>query len=180
MVGTALQSIIDPSQDVIGFDPRGIAATTPRLDCFSEPYADSSKSPYDFGAVDHMNGLWKRAVWAVSGREIGLINSTASSLSKLDTRARLVSKLCQQKDDIHGENSIFRHLGTPNVARDMVSIIDAWDEWRKTLSAEVAPVQEDSVVEINKNKYAKGTEGKLVYWGFSYGVSVHLRIIQLY
>lgn len=38
-IGSMLQSVVstDKSQDVIGFDPRGIGATTPRADCWSYP-----------------------------------------------------------------------------------------------------------------------------------------------
>ena len=35
--GPRIHSIVGENQDVIGFDPRGIGATTPRADCFSYP-----------------------------------------------------------------------------------------------------------------------------------------------
>ena len=40
-LGSLIQDVIDLEQDVIGFDPRGIGATTPRADCFSYPFEGS-------------------------------------------------------------------------------------------------------------------------------------------
>lgn len=164
-----LQTIVNLEQDVLGFDPRGIGATTPRLDCWSPYKQNTTGDPYDFGTADVSEGLWKRLIWEISGREAGLVNSTAASLYQLNTRVKGVVELCHEKDDINKENGIFRHVTTPNVARDMISIIDAWDEWRaSTKAADVA------VEGANEQGYALDTKGKLVYWGFSYGVRLSL------
>jgi pimeloyl-ACP methyl ester carboxylesterase len=180
--GRAIQTLLGaPDQDVIGFDPRGILTTTPRADCFSFPSNDRGaivSSPDD---EDYVQGSYHRFLWQQAGREIGLINSSSVALEKLDTRIRSIAKLCQTKDELYdyGDNSILRYVSTPNVARDMLSIVDAWDEWTSSLNEEPAfdiPIkikQEPLYVSADGNKfsepYSPDTKGKLVFWGFSYG-----------
>ena len=180
--GSVIHNLVGAEQDVIGFDPRGIGATTPRADCFSYPKAggDPTKDPSsDFDAEDYLEGHFHRTIWATQAREIGLVNSSAESLPKLAARAKALARLCEQKDALHGDNSIFRHLSTPSVARDMISIIDAWDEWTESLNEQsecTEPVnledEETSTDELPKSENTRvlDTKGKLVYWGFSYGV----------
>ena len=82
--------------------------------------------------------------------------------------------LCQERDDLDEENSILRHLSTPAVAQDMLSIIDAWDAWRAETGQdvddeEVIPEVQDPAGEALESTYSLNTKSKLVYWGFSYG-----------
>lgn len=170
--GQLIQSIVGEDQDVIGFDPRGIGATTPRADCFS--YGGM----YDGVGDDYARGDYHRALFTATGQGIGLPNSSSTALRHLDARAKSVAKLCAEKDSLSGRNSIFRHVGTPSVARDMISIIDAWDEWTSSLIEESTYYdttdfnlsdEEDS--EDKPEDSSLETKSKLVYWGFSYGVS---------
>lgn len=72
-----------------------------------------------------------------------------------------------------GKDSIFRYVNTPNVVRDMVSIIDAWDEWTDSQSCPMAKSEEAKEEDIlSQSEKGPSTKGKLVYWGFSYGVSI--------
>jgi pimeloyl-ACP methyl ester carboxylesterase len=70
-----------------------------------------------------------------------------------------------------GEDSILRHVSTPAVARDMLSIIDAWDEWR----VETGQVDPNTITATSDDGVSQwksdslDLKGKLVYWGFSYG-----------
>ncbi|RDL35439.1 uncharacterized protein BP5553_07370 [Venustampulla echinocandica] len=167
-LGKSIQTVVGPHQDVIGFDPRGIGATTPRADCFSYP-ADGGD-----GEDDHVRGQFHRTLWGNAGRQIGLVNSSSVALQKLDTRARVQAKLCAEKDSLKGSDSIFRHLSTPTVARDMLSIVDAWDEWTAALPSESAPGKLSATDDKLRPDPSKGpisldTKSKLVYWGFSYG-----------
>jgi pimeloyl-ACP methyl ester carboxylesterase len=169
MVGSAIQKIVGYDQDIIGFDPRGIGATTPRADCFSIPSTDSV--PESFNDEDYARGYFHRLMWDSAARDIGTVNSSIDSLTKLDNRARAVAKLCQNKDSLYGADSILKHVSTPAVARDMLSIIDAWDEWTGSQRSANNKAEED--VEISPDQsdraYSLDTKGKLVYWGFSYG-----------
>jgi pimeloyl-ACP methyl ester carboxylesterase len=157
---------------VIGFDPRGIGATTPRTDCFSYPdgwptaQTDNSTTG---GGEDYLKGNFHRLLWLTAGRAIGNVNSTSGSLEMLDARAKGQAKLCQEKDAMYGKDSIFKYVNTPNVVRDMVSIIDAWDEWTESQSCTMHKSQEASDDEADGLDASLDTKGKLVYWGFSYG-----------
>ncbi|PBP18219.1 proteinase [Diplocarpon rosae] len=127
-----IQKIVGEEQDIIGFDPRGVGATSPRADCFSHPRAGS----------DHKIRNFHRTMWAMAGTGIGNVNSSVDSLEKLDLRARTMAKLCGEKDAVYEDDSILRYTRTPSVTRDMLSIVDAWDEWRERIG--------DSDVEDNK------------------------------
>lgn len=182
LLSHALQNIVGLDQDIIGFDPRGVQSSTPRLDCFSDPYETSDPdAQYDFGSANFLEGFYNRVSWLLAGTQIGLINSSSSALPKLDIRARTIAKLCQEKDSIRGENSIFKHAQTPNVARDMLSIIDAWDEWRDSLSSgntDIGSNIPEPRESISGSEYSLETKGKLVYWGFSYGVSCTASVLN--
>ena len=69
------------------------------------------------------------------------------------------------------DSTIVAH--TPSVARDMLSIIDAWDEWRESTFADQTLIPIEKKKEIHTiSDVAQPIEsrGKLVFWGFSYGV----------
>lgn len=83
IAGSSLQAIVGSSRDVIGFDPRGIGATTPRIDCFSWPRNSSSQqSTSEPEGDDYVGGLYRRVAWMNSRRAIGLVNSSAVALPK--------------------------------------------------------------------------------------------------
>jgi len=161
--GEVIRSIAGDKYDVIGFDPRGVGATTPRADCF-QVYRDLGDT-----ISQHNAGIMNRLVWQMSGREIGLVNSTASALSKKSARAKALSELCGKMADHEGDDSIFRYSNTPNVARDMLSIVRAWDEWRSSGGQGSNSAQEDAQPPDDTGDDPLSTKGKLVYWGFSYG-----------
>jgi pimeloyl-ACP methyl ester carboxylesterase len=170
--GDHIQNIVGVGQDVIGFDPRGISFTTPPADCYSYPMDTESPDPSWYYDEDYTRGNSHRFLWDISGRETGNAISTTDSLHKLDVRARTVAKLCSEKDAINGKDSILKYVNTPNVARDMLSIVDAWDEWTETLSQDIEDVdleEEENMASPDGSSHALSTKGKLVYWGFSYG-----------
>lgn len=170
--GPLIQSIVGEDQDVIGFDPRGIGATTPRTDCFS--YGGG----YDGVGDDQARGYYHRTLFTATGAGIGIANSSSTALRHLNARARTIAKLCEEKDSLYGKDSIFRHAGTPSVARDMLSIVHAWDEWAASVvegspyyGADDLDLVDEENSEDETDKADLDTKGKLVYWGFSYGVS---------
>lgn len=112
--GRALQTIVGADRDVIGFDPRGIGATTPHADCFSQD-----------GTGDE-GSVMRRLLWQMGTMAVGLPNTSSIATEQLVLRARGVTTLCGTQD---AEDSILRYAGTPNVAQDMLSIVQAWDRW---------------------------------------------------
>ncbi|KAI1391514.1 alpha/beta-hydrolase [Hypoxylon trugodes] len=165
-----LQTIVGQDRDVIGFDPRGVGSTTPKADCFA-----AIDGPFD---LDERNiALMNRLSWDASGHDVGLVNSSNVALSKLDVRSRALSKLCKRIDEADGENSIFRYSNTLNVARDMLSIVDAWDQWRSTSDDKRANCMQESKTD---DEPQDSTKGKLVYWGFSYGTLLGATFASLF
>lgn len=175
-IGPQIQSIVGADQDVIGFDPRGIGSTTPRADCFAYPPKGSVDSDDD----DVASGNFHRLLWTLGARSIGLVNSSSDSLKLLDARTRSLAKLCGQKDTIAGKDSILKYLHTPSVATDMLSIIDAWDVMRVSATVQYGSHglctdsvdDKEPIILESGDSYLRDTTGKLVYWGYSYGVGV--------
>ncbi|KAJ5050550.1 uncharacterized protein L3040_002427 [Drepanopeziza brunnea f. sp. 'multigermtubi'] len=169
LAGSQLQTVVGEEQDVIGFDPRGVGATTPRADCFAYP---SEAANRDASLVvrdeDYIRGNFHRATWVTAGTAIGTVNSSADSLLRLDVRARTMARLCGEKDALYGNGSILRYAHTPSVARDMLSIVDAWDEWRGR-TGDADPDEKTVMTPDSDGEASADTKGKLVYWGFSYG-----------
>ncbi|PQE16873.1 alpha beta-hydrolase protein [Rutstroemia sp. NJR-2017a BBW] len=171
--GRSLQQIVGEDQDIIGFDPRGVGVTMPRVDCFSFPYAAGGSADGE-DKDDYARGDYHRILYTAQLSGVGLPNSSSTALRSRDAHAKLMSKLCAEKDSLSGKDSIFRHAQTPSVARDMLSIVDAWDEWtdglekdQSKLAPELGYSEEESEEKIRDSRL--DTKGKLVYWGFSYG-----------
>ena len=167
--GPALQKAMAPERDLIGFDPRGIGATWPPADCFMEDYTvENPPTP-----EARNEALMHRVTWSLLELEGGLPNSSNQALHNIVTHSRALAQLCELKDSTE---SILRFAGTPHVAQDMKSIVEAWDRWRDELigakvhchegagGPDLGPL-EDGV----EPRFVPSTKGKLVYWGFSYG-----------
>jgi pimeloyl-ACP methyl ester carboxylesterase len=165
--GSSLQQIVGLDQDIIGFDPRGIGQTTPVADCFAFPSDRKSK---ELTAEEISRGFFHKFLWALTGQEIGIVNASVDSLAKIDNRDRASARLCETKSALYGDDSILRHVGTPAVARDMLSILDAWNAWMEEKNSDTLKGEgEISSPEAAGNDNSLDTKGKLIYWGFSYG-----------
>jgi pimeloyl-ACP methyl ester carboxylesterase len=171
--GRAQQEIAGSDLDIVGFDPRGIGATTPQANCFLDPSVDTeAQSPYE-RRVSKEDALIRRVLWMTENAVVGLPNSSSTATEQTVFRARGLTKLCNFQDD---QDSILRFAGTPNVAQDMLSIVQAWDKWSAGLGRKPERHQESSLeTALPELDGANGvasppsTRGKLVYWGFSYG-----------
>lgn len=161
--GPAFQAIAGPDRDVIGFDPRGIGASWPPADCFLPPRDSDEPVPVE----ERNHALMHRLTWQLGDQSVDLprVNDSATSLVNLVARARASCKLCE---DLGDENSILKYVGTPHVARDMLSIIEAWDDWTSKFMSAEEPRPEPSFPG-SQDTAPPSTRGKLVYWGFSYG-----------
>ena len=97
--GEQLSSIVGPSFDILGFDPRGTGWSTPTARCFD---TDSD-----------------REIWNVQEGH-SLLNASEPSVGLFHARAKLLAQRCEHK--IGGEWGIGRFVSTANVARDMLEI----------------------------------------------------------
>ncbi|KAI0630083.1 alpha/beta-hydrolase, partial [Trametes polyzona] len=97
--GQNISRIVGPSFDVLGFDPRGVGASTPSADCFE---SDS-----------------QRKLWSLQDNH-RLLNLSDDTIPLARARVSTVAQRCEAK--IGGEWGIARFMSTPNVARDMLEI----------------------------------------------------------
>lgn len=158
ILGALMQTIVGADQDIIGFDPRGIGATTPPADCF----LPSATVPSDTAARNQ--ALMHRLTWMIGDIEAGLANTSDAATDRVALRQRAFTKFCYSRDD---DDSILRYSGTPHVAQDMLSIVQAWDRWTAAQKSTDERGIADS--EPSDPEVLESTRGKLVYWGFSYG-----------
>lgn len=175
LAGRAHQEVAGSDLDVIGFDPRGIGATTPQADCFSDISSDGDPhSPYE-KRVSREGSLLRRTLWLAGNAVVGLPNTSDTATEQVVFRQRGLTKLCNPQDH---PDSILRFAGTPNVAQDMLSIVQAWDKWTSGLHRELDGAMPHMEVGeasspgsglANNDSQPPSTRGKLVYWGFSYG-----------
>ncbi|GJJ06152.1 hypothetical protein Clacol_000341 [Clathrus columnatus] len=98
-VGSIFQTIIGDEYDIVGFDPRGIGATTPKVSSFLN---DIERSIWDAGAPP-------------------LVNSTSDAFIKFYSRANISGQLAFSRSKHAAE-----YVSTANVARDMLNITNAF------------------------------------------------------
>lgn len=107
--GRYLSKIVGPEFDILGFDPRGIGATTPRASCFESESQEK--------------------LWAI--QDGPLLNTSDTSIPLARSRQRVLSDLCHRamgtdvKDNMDGTIGnlrIGRFMGTASVATDMLHI----------------------------------------------------------
>ncbi|KAJ6544306.1 TAP-like protein-domain-containing protein [Mycena capillaripes] len=97
--GSLLSAIIGPEFDVVGFDPRGISRSTPRVSFF-ESRAE-------------------REIWSSYGEKVAMSAST-DALSRTWARKILEGELAQERDD-----GSLPFIHTDHTARDMLRIVQA-------------------------------------------------------
>ncbi|KAM3077268.1 hypothetical protein ACMFMG_003268 [Clarireedia jacksonii] len=102
--GHNLQKIVGRNHDIISFDPRGIGASTPRIDCWG--------SRQD------------AQVWKL--QNVGLVDSHSGILYDAYARAYALSGTCEETMSrvTIGEEPLFNYVSTTSVARDMLEIMN--------------------------------------------------------
>ena len=98
--GRNISTVVGDSFDVLGFDPRGVGASTPTLNCFS------SKG--------------QRDVWLTQEGHQFLNASDEALLGLYRARQRVVGDRCAESDG--GEEGIARFMSTASVATNMLKI----------------------------------------------------------
>lgn len=145
--GSRLQSILDGAKhyEIIGFDPRGVGATTPRADCYPDKLARAYEAYQKHGAgflrADNMKLGWRH------------------ELSKAYARR------CE--GELGGEGGILEFAGTASVARDMVEIIDRIQELHEEEAREFGAPSDEQKKLVGGG--GKKEVARLQYVGMSYG-----------
>ena len=102
--GRELQVIVGDNHDIVSFDPRGVGASMPRIDCWRT-------------AQD-------RALWEL--QDAGVMDAHPGVLYDAFARAVAFSGMC---DEMLGqEGGILRHSSTAYHARDMLEILEQMGE----------------------------------------------------
>lgn len=101
--GEQLQTIVGKNYDIVTFDPRGVGASVPRLQCW-----DSVQKQHD---------------WAM--QENPVIDSRSGILYDVWARASAYSLACEQS---HSSTGFLEHIGTASHARDMLEILTQMGE----------------------------------------------------
>ena len=97
--GDLLSKIVGPFFDVVGFDPRGISRSTPRVSFFK---------------TDVERALWGQ----VQG--LSIANNTDEGIARTWARGRVLGQLAEETD-----YGYLRHINTDQTARDMLRIVEA-------------------------------------------------------
>lgn len=132
--GAYIQEILDGDKhyEILGFDPRGVSLSTPSADCYEDDFLRGNDAV------------------SKGGLPAGPPGSPGLTMSY--EMAKGVAGLCGQL----GPKSIFAHMSTASVARDMLEIVDRVDAVRKGGSNATSTRDEEELP-------------RLQYLGFSYG-----------
>ncbi|RDW92622.1 hypothetical protein BP5796_02016 [Coleophoma crateriformis] len=98
--GRSLQAIVGKNHDIISWDPRGVGASTPSIDCWS------SKQ--------------RAQLWSIQAP--GVIDSHPGVLYDAFSHAVATSQACAAA--MPGPNSLLKFVSTASAARDMLEILD--------------------------------------------------------
>ncbi|KAF7355564.1 Abhydrolase-4 domain-containing protein [Mycena sanguinolenta] len=100
--GPLLSAIVGPEFDIVGFDPRGVSRSTPRMSFFA------SRA--------------ERRIWYAEGASVQResMNSSVDALARAYARGMLVGQLAGKQDD-----GSLRFMNTDHTARDMLKIVQA-------------------------------------------------------
>ncbi|KAJ7240020.1 Alpha/Beta hydrolase protein, partial [Mycena rebaudengoi] len=98
--GARLATIVGPEFDIIGFDPRGIGRSTPRVSSFETRV--------------------ERKIWEAKDPRKRSLNSSDGALWRVYARALIDGQLAGERDD-----GSLRYINTDHTARDMLRIVQA-------------------------------------------------------
>ncbi|KAH9483235.1 Carboxylesterase A [Psilocybe cubensis] len=96
--GDLLRTIVGPEFDLVGFDPRGIARSTPRISFFK---TDIERHLFNYASSF-------------------LVNNSDEGIHRTLARAKLVGQLAAESD-----SGYLRHMNTDHTVRDMLRIVEA-------------------------------------------------------
>lgn len=98
--GKSMQTIVGKNHDIISWDPRGVGASMPQIDCWSSKQRGSIWSLQDVGLADSHPGV----LYDAYARSVAASQTCASAMS--------------------GPNSPLKFVSTASTARDMLEVLD--------------------------------------------------------
>ncbi|KAG8631752.1 hypothetical protein KVT40_000892 [Elsinoe batatas] len=182
--GRQMQALVDATADettlgahkyfdIIGFDPRGVRHTSPRLICFPDYHA--------------------RRIWEVQSEAEGTVATSDVGTSVKKARWSAVSKSCLDRAETDPRAKIIHHLNTTPVVRDLLEMVEKHAEWREKaaiswLNSPVGrmatmrqhtdhPSSRQSILAHTSNR---GQEETLSFWGQSYGTFIGAMFAAMY
>ena len=149
--------------DHLSFDPRGIGATLPRVNCFN----------------NFMGDLF----WAIRTIEQGIFSASDAALGRLWSMDAARWQSCSLPVD-EGESDIKKYVSTASVARDMLEIVERHGEWREKEARRILENPHCESLEYGRSpsdilqslEHEKGGE-KINYW---VSLSLLIRSLQLF
>ncbi|QRV95061.1 Abhydrolase domain-containing protein [Ceratobasidium sp. AG-Ba] len=134
---------IGPYYDIVGFDPRGIGATTPTVKCFESRASNDEfyrNTVFELGYTQPPNTTISAkhssdALLAQQRAFYDIVSQQRQALALFETQAKLCAK------NMPNGGSDLKYMGTPSVVRDIAFMTDVLD----------------------------GPGAKINYWGGSYG-----------
>ncbi|KAK1230898.1 hypothetical protein PQX77_005976, partial [Marasmius sp. AFHP31] len=96
--GAMLAKVVGPQFDIVGFDPRGVSRSTPRVSFYESRV--------------------ERELWARS--KVRELNMSSDTVASTWARNEITGKLAAQRDE-----HILAHINTDHTARDMLKITEA-------------------------------------------------------
>ncbi|KAI2615316.1 alpha/beta-hydrolase [Hypoxylon sp. NC1633] len=96
--GALLQTITGKNHDIISFDPRGIGASLPRVDCWGSPE--------------------KSRLWAL--QDVGVVDAHPGVIYDAFARATALSQICEKNAN---GSSLLENISTASHARDLLEIL---------------------------------------------------------
>ena len=160
MLGAAreLGEVVDSADgkyfDAISFDPRGVGASTPFVQCFEDAMFDQA--------------------WMLREMEQGVFSSSDAALGRLWSMRKARGNSCSLPPS-WGEIDIKKYVSTASVARDMLELVERHGEWRekeakrllqqqgRCLSSSSAELTGETLDVLKALKYKRGEE-KINYW----------------
>lgn len=158
--GRVLQEIVGSEEglqlDHISFDPRGVAFSSPRMECFDSPQYER---------------LWQARV-----EEEGVYSSSDAAFGRIWSMAAAQSGSCSLPLE-NKTADVRQYVNTAFVARDMLEIVERHGEWRDAQARRLLKnkrghhTRDRSMVDTAGAsvsaalKYRPGEE-KVNYWGF--------------
>ncbi|KAJ5151287.1 Peptidase S33 tripeptidyl aminopeptidase-like C-terminal [Penicillium canariense] len=144
--------------DIVGFDPRGVGATTPAVTCFPDPISQRN--------------------WELQVEAEGMLGSGPDALQRNWQRTHALNAGCSMYEmaahGVQGDETMMDYVSTSLVARDMITIIERHGEWRERQGKKAQAIYDqvngpdESRAILRHTQWRVGKE-PLLYWGRSYG-----------